>query len=120
MEMTALEKAIFIAKILDDKKALDVTVLKVEQSSSVWEYFVIATGQSNTQIKALANEVEAKMEEKEESSITAKEGIVAWSPFILIFILLMITSKLCPPIQNAIAGIKDLAMVTDLYFHTTG
>ncbi len=65
-DMTSLEKAIFIAKILDDKKALDVTVLKVEQSSSVWEYFVIATGQSNTQIKAFANEVEAKMEEKEE------------------------------------------------------
>ena len=64
--MTSLEKAIFIAKILDDKKALDVTVLKVEQSRSVWEYFVIATGQSNTQIKALANEVEAKLEEKEE------------------------------------------------------
>lgn len=65
-DMTSLEKAVFIAKILDNKKALDVTVLKVEQSSSVWEYFVIATGQSNTQIKALANEVEAKMEEKEE------------------------------------------------------
>ena len=51
------------------------------------------------------------LDQKEESSITAKEGIVAWSPFILIFILLMITSKLCPPIQNAIAGIKSNVIV---------
>ncbi len=59
--MEALEKAIFLAKILDDKKAEDVTVLKVAESSSVWEYFVIASGTSNTHIKALAGEVEEKM-----------------------------------------------------------
>ena len=64
--MTSLEKAIMIAKILDNKKALDITVLKVADQSSVWEYFVIATGQSNTQVKALTNEIEEKMEEKEE------------------------------------------------------
>ena len=53
--MTSLEKAKIIAKTLDDKKALDVNVLKVEQSSSVWEYFVIATGETNTHIKGLAH-----------------------------------------------------------------
>lgn len=61
--MEALEKAIKIAKILDDKKAEDVRVLKVAETSSVWEYFVIASGTSNTHIKALSGEVEEKMKE---------------------------------------------------------
>ena len=64
--MTALEKAKKIANILSDKKALEVTVLRVEKSSSVWEYFVIATGTSNTHIKSLSNEVEEKMKEMDE------------------------------------------------------
>ena len=59
--MEALEKAIFLANVLDNKKAEEVTVLKVAESSSVWEYFVIASGTSNTHIKALAGEVEEKM-----------------------------------------------------------
>lgn len=61
--MTSLEKAKKIANILDEKKAIGITVLHVEKSSSVWEYFVIATGTSNTHIKSLSNEVEEKMEE---------------------------------------------------------
>ena len=64
--MTALEKAKFIAKVLDDKKSEEVTVLHVANNSSVWEYFVIGSGTSNTHIKALAEAVEHKMEEKEE------------------------------------------------------
>ena len=64
--MNALEKAKFIAKVLDDKKAEEVTVLHVAGNSSVWEYFVIGSGTSNTHIKALANEVEEKMENNKE------------------------------------------------------
>lgn len=40
-------------------------------------------------------------------AITLSDGVKAWSSFILIFVLLMITSTLCPPIHNAIAGIKS-------------
>ena len=57
------------------------------------------------------NEYSIKIEQKEGAGLTVNEGIIAWSPFILIFILLMITSKLCPPIQNAIAGIKTNVIV---------
>jgi ribosome-associated protein len=63
--LTSLEKALKIAEILDNKKAEDVTVLKVEKHSTVWEYFVIASGTSTTHIKALADEVEEKMKEFE-------------------------------------------------------
>lgn len=51
----------------------------------------------------------SKKEEKQ--GLTASEGVKAWSPFILIFILLMITSTLCPPIHDAIAGIKSEIVV---------
>lgn len=58
-------------------------------------------------------EYEIKLDEKEEKStgISAREGLVAWSSFILIFVLLMLTSNLCPPIHDAIAGIKSSVTV---------
>ena len=37
-----------------------------------------------------------------EGSIALKEALVAWSPFILIFILLLFTSNLFPPIHDAL------------------
>ena len=72
--MTGLEKAKFIAKVLDDKKADEVTVLHVAKNSSVWEYFVIGSGTSNTHIKALANEIEEKMEKEKEERPLHIEG----------------------------------------------
>ena len=39
------------------------------------------------------------------------EGLKAWSSFILIFLFLMASSTLCPPIHNAIAGIKSTVAV---------
>lgn len=48
-------------------------------------------------------------EEKEVLSIG--EGLKAWSSFILIFLLLMLTSALCPPVHDAIAGIKSTVIV---------
>lgn len=46
-------------------------------------------------------------ENENQPAITVGEGVKAWSSFILIFVLLMVTSTLCPPIHNAIAGIKS-------------
>lgn len=50
-------------------------------------------------------------EKEKEASITMGEGLRAWSSFILIFVLLMLTSVLCPPIHDAIAGIKTTVTV---------
>ena len=60
--MNALEKANKIKEILDSKKALNIEVLKVEEKTTLAEYFVIATGTSTTHIRSLADEVEYKME----------------------------------------------------------
>jgi lactate permease len=39
-------------------------------------------------------------------SITLKEAIIAWSPFILIFIVLLLTSKMVPAINQPLSSIK--------------
>lgn len=44
-------------------------------------------------------------------SISVGEGLEAWSSFILIFLLLILTSNLCPPIHHAIARIKSSVVV---------
>lgn len=49
--------------------------------------------------------------EEETKPVTAGEGVKAWSSFLLIFLLLLATSNLCPPVHNAIAGIKSTVVV---------
>ena len=65
--MDALEKAKIIAKAIDDKKAHDVEVLCVEKQTSLCEYFVMGACQSNTQVKACADNAEEKMKESGET-----------------------------------------------------
>ena len=56
--MTPKERAVQIAKILDEKKALDIKVLHIGDLTSIGDYFVVATGMSTTQVKALSDEVD--------------------------------------------------------------
>ena len=44
------ELADAIVKILDEKKARDIKLLKFKDGSDLTDYFVICTGTSNTQI----------------------------------------------------------------------
>ncbi len=50
-----------IADVLDSKKGHDIKVLHVEDKTVIAEYFVLCTGNSSTQIRALAGEVEFKI-----------------------------------------------------------
>ena len=50
--------AIALARALDARKAQDIRVLKVEDLTTVTDYFVIATGTSTTHVGALADEAE--------------------------------------------------------------
>lgn len=50
-----------IAEILDNKKARDVKVIAVADKTIIADYFVLATGNSSTQVRTLADEVEYKM-----------------------------------------------------------
>ena len=61
--MTSLETARLAAKALDSKKGLDIKIIKIQDISSIADYFVIATGTSNTHVKALADEAEYQLSE---------------------------------------------------------
>ncbi len=50
-----------IVNILDKKKASDIKLLHVNSRTVIADYFVIATANSTTQVKSLADEVEYKM-----------------------------------------------------------
>ena len=53
----------FAVKILDAKKAKDIKMLHVEEKTILADYFVIATGNSKTQVSSLSDEVEFRLEQ---------------------------------------------------------
>lgn len=55
--------ACVIAQILDDKLGKDITILNISNVSSLADYFVIVTGDSTPQVKALMNETKDKIKE---------------------------------------------------------
>lgn len=77
--VTAEELANAIYDILDDRKANDVKVLHVEKKTVIADYFVLCTGNSSTQVKALADEVEYKttLRGKAPTNVEGKDN-TAW------------------------------------------
>ena len=53
-----------IAEVLDSKKGKDIKVVHVADKTVIAEYFVLCTGNSSTQIKALAGETEFRIGER--------------------------------------------------------
>jgi len=47
---------------LKDKKATDIKLLDIHELSTIADYFIIATGNSTTQVQAMSDELEEKME----------------------------------------------------------
>lgn len=54
-----------IANILDQKKAENITILKVDHLTSITDYFVIASGRSVQAVHTLYEEVTDKLAEKQ-------------------------------------------------------
>ena len=63
--MESKEVAQTIANILNEKKAKDIVIIDIAEKSSFADYFVIATGGSERQLGALADDVEDKFAELE-------------------------------------------------------
>lgn len=78
--MTSIEKAERIARVLDSKKGKDIKILHVTDQTVITDYFVICNGGSNTQVKALSDEVEYKLREEDGVTPARVEGYVgaAW------------------------------------------
>lgn len=63
-----------IVKALDDKKAEDIRVIKVRDLTIITDYFVIAGASSNTQTRALADEVEFQLKEQAQTAPAQVQG----------------------------------------------
>ncbi len=64
--MDSFEIVKVAVKAADSKKGKDITAIKVRDVSVLADYFVLVTGDSSTQVKALADEIEFKLGESGE------------------------------------------------------
>ena len=67
--------ALAIAEAADDRKAGDITILQTGNISYLADYFVIVTGFSNVQVRAIANSIEGAVKEKFERLPLRSEGM---------------------------------------------
>ena len=72
--MTPKEMALTAAKALDEKKGGDIAAIEITEQTTLADYFVIATGNSNTQINALCGAVEKAMKEQAGEDPLRREG----------------------------------------------
>lgn len=59
--LTAIEKVHAVASMLNNKKAKDITAIEIKDLTTLGDYFIIASGSSSTQVKALCDAVEDGM-----------------------------------------------------------
>ena len=74
MNMEPKELAILAAKALAEKKGKEINAIEVYNLTALTDYFVIASGNSNTQINALCDAVEKKLKEEANESPLRREG----------------------------------------------
>ena len=72
--MTPKEMALVAAKALDEKKGQEISALEITDLTTLADYFVIATGTSNTQINALCGAVEKALKEQAGEQPLRREG----------------------------------------------
>jgi ribosome-associated protein len=63
--MNNKELALLTASVLNDKKAKDIVILDIAEKSGFADFFVIATAGNLRQLKALCEEVEDRLAEKD-------------------------------------------------------
>ena len=71
--LSAKEVAYQVTKALDEKKGMDIQLLKIDKVSSLADYFLICTGTSNTHVKTLCDYAEYEMEQLGEPML-GREG----------------------------------------------
>ena len=61
--LTAKEVAYEVTKALDSKKGIDIKLLKIDEVSSLADYFIIRTGTTTTHVKTLCDYAEYTFEQ---------------------------------------------------------
>ena len=71
--LSAKEVAYAVTKALDEKKGMNIKLLKIDKISSLADYFLICTGTSNTHVKTLCDYAEFTLEQLGEPML-GREG----------------------------------------------
>ena len=71
---TPKELALLAARALSDKKGKEIRVMEIAELTTLADYFVLATGASNTQINALVDNVEKVLVEEACEQPLHREG----------------------------------------------
>ena len=71
--LSAKEVAYEVTKALDAKKGLDIKLLRIDEVSSLADYFLICTGTSNTHVKTLCDYAEYTLDQLGEPML-GREG----------------------------------------------
>lgn len=64
-QMEPFELAKTAARLLDEKKAENISVIKIDDISSLADYFVIANGRGSTHVRSLTDELEEKLKQQD-------------------------------------------------------
>ena len=72
--MLSVKKVAYeVTKALDEKKGMDIKLLKIDKVSSLADYFLICTGTSNTHVRTLCDYAEYTLEQLGEPML-GREG----------------------------------------------
>lgn len=71
--LTAKQIAYEVTKALDEKKGIDIKLLKIDKVSSLADYFLICTGTSNTHVRTLCDYAQYTLEQLGEPML-GREG----------------------------------------------
>ena len=71
--LSAKKVAFEVTKALDEKKGMNIKLLKIDRVSSLADYFLICTGTSNTHVRTLCDFAEYTLEELGEPML-GREG----------------------------------------------
>ena len=72
--LSAKEVALAVTKALDEKKGIDIKLLKIDKVSSLADYFLICTGTVNTHVKTLCDYAEYTMVDQLGETMMGREG----------------------------------------------
>lgn len=73
--LDSLELARTIAELLEDKKAENILVLDLRPDRVIADFFVIATGTSDRNLRALAEHVRVELKDKHNTQAASAEGV---------------------------------------------
>jgi ribosome-associated protein len=78
-EDAGLQLAVTIAKAASDRKAADIVILRMTEVSYLADYFVLATGFSHVQVRAISRSIEEKVETELQQYPQRIEGLAEGS-----------------------------------------